>query len=63
MRRMHGSCASDQLLDRLELEDEQPVADERQASHLPAGLTHVVGLGDEVYRISGDIIIHIMIMS
>ena len=49
MRRMQGSCASDQLLDRLELEDEQPVADEGQAPYLPAGLLHVVGLGDEVY--------------
>jgi len=40
--------ASEQLLDRLELEEEQPVADEGQAPHLPAGLLHVVGLDDEV---------------
>ena len=49
MRRMQGSCASDQLLHRLELEDEQPAADEGQAPHLPPGLVHVVGLGHEVY--------------
>ena len=46
---MRGSCASDQLLDRLELEDEQPVADEGQAPHLPAGLLQIVGLDDQVH--------------
>ena len=46
--------ASEQLLDRLELEEEQPVADEGQAPHLPAGLLlHVVGLDDEVHPPGG----------
>jgi hypothetical protein len=39
----------EQLLDRLELEEEQPVADQGHAPHLPAGLLHVVGLHDEVH--------------
>jgi hypothetical protein len=45
--------ASEQLLDRLELDEQQPVADQGQTPHLPASLLHVVGLDDEVHRPPG----------